>query len=65
MTTLDPNASYTFSKIFELKIPADELANEFGYSLAKKKLNLPQYSAELDRLDELRSRVASACGSAD
>ena len=57
MNILDSNTSYTFSKIFDLKIPADELANEFGYSLTKKKLNLPQYAQELDRLDELRSRI--------
>ena len=57
MNILDSNTSYTFSKIFDLKISADELANEFGYSLTKKKLNLPQYAQELDRLDELRSRI--------
>ena len=54
---LDPNQSYTFSKIFELKIPADELANEFGYSYSRKKLQLPHYSGMLDRLDETRSRI--------
>ncbi|MEM8640386.1 MAG: hypothetical protein AAGG51_16455 [Cyanobacteria bacterium P01_G01_bin.54] len=54
---LDPNAAYTFSKIFELKIPADELADDLGYSLAKTKLNLPQYPDELDRIEELRSRI--------
>ena len=57
MKILNSNTSYTFSKIFDLKIPADELANEFGYSLTKRKLNLPQYVEELDRLDELRSRI--------
>ena len=57
MKILDTNTSYTFSKIFDLKIPADELADEFGYSLVKKKLDLPQYAEELDRLDELRSRI--------
>jgi hypothetical protein len=57
MKILDPNASYTFSKIFELKIPADELALEFGYTLSKKKLALPQYPDDLDRLEELRSRI--------
>ena len=54
---LDPNHSYTFSKIFDLKILADELANEFGYSYTRKKLQLAQYSGTLDRLDETRSRI--------
>jgi hypothetical protein len=54
---LDPHQSYTFSKIFELKIRADELVEEFGYSLSRKRLALPQYSGELDRLEELRSRI--------
>ncbi len=34
---LDPDQSYTFSKIFELKTPADELANEFAYGYSRKK----------------------------
>jgi len=39
---LDPNQSYTFSKIFDLKILADELANEFGYGYTREKLQLAQ-----------------------
>ena len=55
MKILEPDTAYTFSEIFELQIPTDEPAAEFGYSFSRKKLNLPQYSDELDRLDELRS----------
>ena len=54
---LDLNQSYTFSKIFELKLEVDELVAEFGYSLTRKRLHLPQYSGELDRLSELRERI--------
>ena len=57
MKVLEAGGSYTFSKIFELKIPADEIAEEFDYTLSKKKLELPQYPNELDRLEELRSRI--------
>lgn len=57
MKVLKPGGTYTFSKIFELKIPTDELADEFGYTLSKKKLELRQYGGELDRLEELRSRI--------
>ncbi len=54
---LDPNQPYTFSKIFDLKIRADDLAEEFGYTLSRKVLDLPHYSGELDRLQELRARI--------
>jgi hypothetical protein len=54
---LDPTQSYTFSKIFDLKIRSDDLAEEFGYTLTRKTLNLQQYQGELDRLQELRSRI--------
>lgn len=54
---LTPQQPYTFSKIFDLKIEADELVAEFGYTLQRTALNLSQYSGELDRLEELRSRI--------
>ena len=54
---LDPEQSYTFSKIFELKAPADDIANEFGYTLERKRLNLPQYSGELEDIDALQLRI--------
>ncbi len=54
---LDLNQSYTFNQIFELKIEVDELVAEFGYSLTRKRLDLPQYAEELDRLKELRERI--------
>ncbi|HAA30103.1 MAG TPA: hypothetical protein DCE56_23480 [Cyanobacteria bacterium UBA8553] len=57
MRVLDPNQSYTFSKIFELRIEPDDLVTEFGYTLERTRLNLPQYSGELDRLEERRSRI--------
>lgn len=57
MTILQPNQAYTFSKIFDLKIRADDLADEFGYTLSRRQLDLPQYSGELDRLEELKSRI--------
>ena len=57
MSILDSNQSYTFSRYFELGFEARELAQEFGYSLTRKKLNLPQFPDELDRLGELRDRI--------
>jgi hypothetical protein len=54
---LEPNQSYTFSKIFDLKIRADDFAAEMGYGFSRKSLSLPRYSGELDRLQELRIRI--------
>lgn len=57
MKILNPDTAYTFSKFFDLKIPADELAENFGYTLIKTKLNLPQYRDDLERLEELKIRI--------
>ncbi len=57
MSILNPNQSYTFSKIFELKPEVDELVAEFGYSFTRKKLNLCKYQGDLDRLEELNDRL--------
>jgi hypothetical protein len=54
---LDPNQSYTFSKIFDLKAEVDELVAELGYSLRRVTLDLPLYVGELDRLSQLRQRI--------
>jgi hypothetical protein len=54
---LTPQQPYTFSKIFDLKIAADDLANEFGYTFQRNRLSLAQYQNELDRLEELRQRI--------
>lgn len=56
---LDKNQSYTFSKIFELKIEPDDLATEFGYSFARSRLHLTQYQGDLPRLEDLRSHLES------
>ncbi len=57
MAILDNHQSYTFSRYFELGLEAKELAQEFGYSLTRKILTLPQYPGDLDRLLELRERI--------
>jgi len=54
---IDLNQSYTFSKIFDLKIRADEFAEVMGYTLQRRILHLPTYAGELERLDELHSRI--------
>ena len=48
---LDSEQSDTFTKIFELKALANNITNEFGYALERKRLNLPQRSGELDNID--------------
>ncbi len=57
MALLDPNRAYTFSEIAKLKAPTDDLLAEYGYSLERTLLGLPQYRGQLDRLQERRSRL--------
>ena len=57
MPLLDPNRSYTFSEVGKLKAPTDELLAEYGYSLERTLIDLPQYQGELDRLQERRERI--------
>jgi len=57
MKILNPNETYTFSKFFDLNAEADDIVADFGYSLSREKLNLPLYSGELGRLQELRDRI--------
>lgn len=54
---LDPNRSYTFRNYFDFGFPVDELLTEFGYSLSRAYLKLPQYHSELDRIDNLKQRI--------
>ncbi|MCP2730388.1 hypothetical protein [Limnofasciculus baicalensis] len=57
MPILDPNRSYIFSEISKLKAPTDEVLGEYGYSLERTLVDLPQYEGELDRLVEKRSQI--------
>ncbi len=54
---LNPDKSYTFSKYFELKVEAKDLAQELGYTLERKWLNLPQFTGDLDRSQETQKRI--------
>lgn len=57
MKIINSEQSYTFSKIFELKIEPKDLTKYFGYSFTRKKISLPQYQGDLDRIDELKERI--------
>jgi hypothetical protein len=57
MTIIDPTQSYTFSKYFEMHISPQDFAQEFGYTFTRKRLSLPQYQENLDRLQELQARL--------
>lgn len=57
MKILNPNESYTFSKIFDLNAEADDIVADFGYSLSRQRLNLASYGGELERLQELHDRI--------
>ena len=55
---LQAGQSYTFSKLFELKVEVDDLVNEFGYTLQRLELSLPQYKGELDRIRDTQDRIS-------
>jgi hypothetical protein len=57
MSILNKDQSYTFSKIFEMKIEAKDLAKEFGFSFSRKNLNLHQFEGELDRIEQTKERI--------
>lgn len=54
---LQEGQSYTFQSYFEMPYEADEILAEFGYTLVRKRLDLPRSSRQLERLDELRQRI--------
>jgi len=54
---LDPNRSYTFSNYFDLGFIPSDLVAEFGYTLTKQLLKLPEYSGELNRMASLKQRI--------
>ena len=56
-SNLDPNRSYTFSNYFDMGIIPSELVAEFGYSLSKQIIQLPEYIGELDRVANLKQRI--------
>jgi hypothetical protein len=54
---IQPNQSYTFSDYFKLNFAPQDILAYFGVSLQRRSLQLPQYSGDLDRLAELKSRI--------
>jgi hypothetical protein len=54
---LQPGQSYTFRSYFEMPFEPDDILAEFGYSLKRSLLNLPQSTTQLDRLTSLKSRI--------
>jgi hypothetical protein len=54
---LQPGQSYTFRQYFEMAYEPDDILAEFGYSLKRSRLVLPQSAAPLDRLEDLKTRI--------
>lgn len=54
---LDPNRDYTFSNYFDLNADPFDLVAEFGYSLVRAQLRLPQFSGQLEQIDALKERI--------
>jgi hypothetical protein len=54
---LQPGQSYTFRQYFEMTYEPEDILAEFGYTLTRSVLALPQTTIELDRLDNLKHRI--------
>jgi hypothetical protein len=54
---LQPGQSYTFRHYFEMSYEPEDILAEFGYTLQRSLLSLPQSTADLDRLDDLKTRI--------
>lgn len=54
---LRPGQSYTFRQYFEMAYEPEDILAEFGYTLKRSLLSLPQSTADLDRLENLKTRI--------
>lgn len=54
---LQEDQSYTFRSYFEMPYEPDEILAEFGYSLIRDRLVLPQTTHTLEKLPDLRQRI--------
>ena len=54
---LQENQTYTFSSYFDMPYEPDEIIGEFGYTLQRQKLALPETKSELTNLGNLRQRL--------
>ncbi|MFN4066266.1 MAG: hypothetical protein ACK4K5_03485 [Thermosynechococcus sp.] len=54
---LQSGQSYTFRQYFEMPYEPEDILAEFGYTLQRSMLTLPQSTAALDRLEDLKARI--------
>jgi hypothetical protein len=54
---LQPGQSYTFRQYFEMSYEPEDILAEFGYTLKRSLLSLPQSTTALDRLNDLKTRI--------
>ena len=57
---IQADQSYTFSDYFKLNFAPQDILAYFGVTLYRQSLQLPQYMGELDRLTELKARIAES-----
>jgi hypothetical protein len=54
---LKPGQSYTFRQYFEMAYEPEDILAEFGYTLQRSLFSLPQSTADLNRLNNLKTRI--------
>lgn len=54
---INSNESYTFADYFKLNFAPQDILAYFDISLQRKSLRLPEYTGELDCLEDLKNRI--------
>jgi hypothetical protein len=57
MKILNENQSYTFHSYFDLPFETEDILREFGYSLIKTELSLPQSDQPLERFLVIKEKI--------
>lgn len=57
---IDPQQSYTFADYFKLNSEPEEILEYFGYKFQAQSLTLPITQENLDRLTDLKARIAES-----
>ena len=57
---IQPDRSYTFADYFKLNFAPQDILADFGVTLQRQSLSLEHYAGPLDRLTDLKTRIAES-----
>jgi hypothetical protein len=59
LKVLDPNQTYTFSKIFELKAYTEDVISDFGYEFVRGHLVFPHFPGDISIYEQTPRKIQS------